>query len=194
MTRIAPNPKIDFRNQIITIIDFESQFLQSEQTEHLSKSNIGLSKSIFAKSHFEQSGSCRSQKTTSSNPSPPEQSESTPDLETNEKWAFPERNAFSYRRCTFPQKSRFPKGTFAGISEIAGNYMRVAKTRIKNASVPSQVHNAWVFLGANARKILKRFRGFEKGLADRGGWQGNSSPHHRFGPFFCTLFLCFPYE
>ena len=41
LTRIAPNPKIDFRNPFFAIIDFESQFLgsvnpsQSEQSERL---------------------------------------------------------------------------------------------------------------------------------------------------------------
>ena len=80
LTRIARNPIIDFRRSIIAIIDFESQLLGLEQSESIraiwvenfwpKKSNIGLWKSIFAKTHFEQFESFRDQKPTSSNPSP----------------------------------------------------------------------------------------------------------------------------
>ena len=37
LTRIARFPKIDLRNPIIAIIDFESQFLKSEQSEPVPK-------------------------------------------------------------------------------------------------------------------------------------------------------------
>ena len=72
LTRIGRNPKIDFRNSIIAIINFDSQFLQSEQSEQLGLQHWTLKVKFLQKPT--SSNSSRSgvkSPLESSNPSPP---------------------------------------------------------------------------------------------------------------------------
>ena len=75
LTPIAPNQKTDTRNPIIAIIDFESQFLQSEQSNFADPRSKHLSSRIWVNFCTKPLRAIRvvpqSKNPTSSNPSPP---------------------------------------------------------------------------------------------------------------------------